>query len=63
MDNINAVGHGVGQLRVRDTQVAHLLQGGVSVQLLVHVGADTADVAHMMKDSTRLRHEEQQCQT
>jgi hypothetical protein len=29
------------------------------MHLLVHVGADTADMAHMMKDGTRLRREEQ----
>ena len=59
VDNIDAVAKGIRQLGVRDTQVAHLLQGSDCVHLLLHIGADTADVAHMMKDGTRLRREEQ----
>jgi hypothetical protein len=29
------------------------------VDLLAHIGADAADVAHFVKDSTQLRREEQ----
>jgi hypothetical protein len=33
------------------------------VDLLAHIRADAADVAHFVKDSTQLRREEQQCET
>ena len=59
MGNSHRVAEGVGQLRVGDTQVAHLLGSGVGVYLRVHIRADTADVAHFMKDGPQLRREEQ----
>lgn len=59
MGNSNVVAKGVGQLRVGDAQVAHLLESGVGVYLRVHIRADTADVAHFMKDGPQLRREEQ----
>jgi hypothetical protein len=59
MGGSNRVAGGVGQLRVGDTQVAHLLEGGGSVDLRVHIRSDTADVAHFMKDGPKLRREEQ----
>jgi hypothetical protein len=33
------------------------------VDLLAHIRADAADVAHFVKDGAQLRREEQQCET
>jgi hypothetical protein len=57
--NIYSVARRIRYLRERDTQVANLFEAGVSVDLLAHIGADAADVAHFVKDSTQLRREEQ----
>jgi hypothetical protein len=57
--NIYSVGRGIRHLGERDAQVACLFEVGVRVDLLVHIGADAADVAHFVKDSTQLRREEQ----
>jgi hypothetical protein len=59
--NIYSVAGGIRYLGERDTQVANLFEVGVSVDLLAHIGADAADVAHFVKDSTQLRREEQYC--
>ena len=61
-DSYSAAG-GIGDLRKRETQVACLLEVGVAVNLCHHIRADTADVAHFVKDGTQLRREQQQCKT
>lgn len=63
MGKIDSVAEGVRQMRIGDTQVAHLLQGTVAVDLRVHVRADATDVAHFVKDRPQLRREEQKGQT
>jgi len=50
MGNSDSVAEGVRQLRIGDTQIAHLLQSTVTVDLRVHVRADATDVAHFVKD-------------
>ena len=59
MRNIYSVACGIRYLRERDTQVAGLFEVGAGMELLVHIRADAADVAHFVKDSTQLRREEQ----
>ena len=54
---------GIGDLRERETQLTGLFEDGVAVNLCLHIRADTADVAHFVKDSTQLRREQQQCET
>ena len=59
MRNIYGVAGGIGYLRERDTQLSGLFQVGVGMDLLAHIRADAADVAHFVKDSAQLRREEQ----
>ena len=54
---------GIGDLRERETQLTGLFEDGVAVNLCLHIRADTADVAHFVKDGTQLRGEQQQCET
>lgn len=65
MGNGDAGAARVRQLRIGDTQIAHLLEWTVSVdlRLRVHIGADATDVAHFVKDRTEMRREEQKGQT
>lgn len=63
MGNSDGVAEGVCQLGIGDTQVAHLLQGTVTVDLRVHVRADATDVAHFVKNGPKLCREEQKGQT
>ena len=63
MGDTNGAAEGVRQLRIGDTQIAHLLEGAISMDLRLHVRADAADVAHFMKDGPQLRREEQERQT
>ena len=54
---------GIGDLRERETQLTGLFEDGVAVNLCLHIRADTADVAHFVKDGTQLRGEQQQSET
>jgi hypothetical protein len=63
LGNTYSIAGRIRDLRKRETQLAGLLEDGVAVSLRLHIRADTADVAHFVKDGTQLRGEQQQCET